>query len=1601
MIFNSRFSFFLVLIGVLLCANTVFAQKVSKQYLPAKSRETPDFMRPFYQKSEQDWLLFNVNKLDKGFAGFEKEEAAEQKHAAKHNLTQTKEEVLTGEENENAYILFYKRWRKSVDRYVQEDGTIKLPSTAVTEPTLSVNKPNSPTSSWSLLGPIETFWDGSTAKAPWQANIYAMAVSETNPSILYACPETGGIFKTIDKGLNWTSQTMNYAISTCTAAKIHPTNPDTVYIGRDDQLIRSYDAGATWTTNTMPWGDVNGIVFKPSDPTKVFVAGESGLYRNVSAGYTVTQATTFNVNGLQTGLPTWNRNGTGTACTAVAGTNQYYRVYPFTVSAAGSYTFTMCTPSSNFDGHASIYKNAFNGATPCATAANHLASDDDANSGGNCNNDPLITVTLATGTTYYLVTTSYNNLETGGYQWTFTGPSNATLTSIEASWIQVPSMNTNCMDVFYKTNDVNTMYCLKQGATNVEFWRSTDGGNSFAASMSGYPAITSTQGRMTTTIADANRLYIVLLGSTAPADIPHIIRSDDAGLTWSLKCTGVTGLTGSTASPLGMSNGQGFYDLDILANPNNADEVIAASTSAYKSTNGGTTFTAVGGYQGSLGIHPDIQEMVAVGGDTWITTDGGINYSTDFFSTAANFSPRFKGIFASDMWGFAQGWNEDIVGGGRYHNGNTVLSETYNAGEAIRLGGGEAPTGYYMLGRPRYIAFSDISPRIVPIVRSTAATTFSFTKFPNENGYGSDASEVEFSPYCYNHIYLGNAKDFWKSTNGGITWTTLSTLAGDIRQFEISRSNPNVIYLATNTPTQLQKSIDGGLTWSILTLPAGASANKVSIALSFTDENALWITSPSNTSNNRVFKSVNGGTTWTNMTTATINSQAYLNIIQQAGTDNGVYLLGDNGKVFYKSDSEADWVIFNTGLPPIQYNIHVKPFYRDAKLRSAGDQGIWQIDFYEPSAPLAQPTVDKLTSQCVRDTFYFEDYSAFKQAGGTWAWTFSGSPTYVSATNVRNPKVVFGAIGTYDFSLTITNSAGTSTKAVIGKIQITENLCGIDTVAGKSLELLAAGDYAEQITPLNVSTNTITLSCWIKPNGTQTSNAGILFSGSNGATGINFRTANQVGYHWADGAGSYNWAGGPTLPADVWSHLALVVNGTSATVYLNGIAYTRTATHSAVNFNSVFQMGIDRSNTSRNFKGQIDEVAMYNRALTQNEVRELMNLTKNNPNTGSLPNNDATLLAYYQFNEGSSKPTYDKVGARHLNLLGTATKNTISTAPVGGGTYSRMAVTTGGTYTFTRPNINLTFPNTGVVPNGDLVVSKLNTAPDQNCTTNMLPLPTGYYIIRNYGANATFAPLTGIQFNAVKGTTPTMTGLAGDIWLYKRPSNSDGATWGTRIGAATTVTNNNGTGDITYTTGLSVTSFSQFAIGIDPVSLPVTFLSFSFQGKNAKKYIQLTWQTVSEVNFKQFEVERSDNGINFYKIGIVRAKGKGQYDFFDENPLPSINYYRLKMVDNDDTYVYSNIITVVRKTLNAYNTVVSPNPSNDGWFTLTCKDAPITNNDVNITIVNTIGQVVQTIQLAGANFQQPVHFNIPNSGVYFMTIRFAGGEAITKKLVVE
>jgi len=94
--------------------------------------------------------------------------------------------------------------------------------------------------------------------------------------------------------------------------------------------------------------------------------------------------------------------------------------------------------------------------------------------------------------------------------------------------------------------------------------------------------------------------------------------------------------------------------------------------------------------------------------------------------------------------------------------------------------------------------------------------------------------------------------------------------------------------------------------------------------------------------------------------------------------------------------------------------------------------------------------------------------------------------------------------------------------------------------------------------------------------------------------------------------------------------------------------------------------------------------------------------------------------------------------------------------------------------------------------------------------------------------------------------------------------------------------------------------------------LPVDFIHFTGQQKEA--FIQIDWTTASEVQNDFFDIERSVDGYHFEKIGKVNGSGDSDeleyYEFLDRDPLADINYYRLKQVDFNGKYVYSNVISV-------------------------------------------------------------------------------------------
>jgi O-glycosyl hydrolase len=149
---------------------------------------------------------------------------------------------------------------------------------------------------------------------------------------------------------------------------------------------------------------------------------------------------------------------------------------------------------------------------------------------------------------------------------------------------------------------------------------------------------------------------------------------------------------------------------------------------------------------------------------------------------------------------------------------------------------------------------------------------------------------------------------------------------------------------------------------------------------------------------------------------------------------------------------------------------------------------------------------------------------------------------------------------------------------------------------------------------LNLNTNTVTISAWIYPIGTPAAYCGLVFCRPGGdASGFNFTTGGQLGYTWnQNNSDTWAWSSGLVPPLQRWSFVALVISPESAITYLcntNGVhSATNAIAHTAEAFNTSTLLGgdtADGGNGGKNFNGIMDEVAIFNSALTPPQVLNL------------------------------------------------------------------------------------------------------------------------------------------------------------------------------------------------------------------------------------------------------------------------------------------------------------------------------------------------------------------------------------------------------------
>ena len=610
------------------------------------------------------------------------------------------------------------------------------------------------------------------------------------------------------------------------------------------------------------------------------------------------------------------------------------------------------------------------------------------------------------------------------------------------NWTQLFTQRT--YDVKLNTGDANIVYMVKNnpGLIICEFFRSTDMGATWTLQSSGWynstdPARNDGGARIAVSSSDPNRVYAYLIGESKSDDYGFIgvYKSTDGGQSWTLP-NGPAGGPYTSSHP-NLAYGypswtyhQGFYNCAITASNSNPDQILIGGLNLWRSNDGGATFTSVAGYVGGPhNIHVDMQDFRQIGNVSWITTDGGIYRSEDFCITQPQF--KMNGLHGSDYWGFGSGWNEDVLVGGLYHNGNLAHHEVYGQGVFLELGGGEAPTGYVNPGNNRKTYFSDIQGATIPVDLNDPIQYFSIGMSPNESYWAAESSEMEFHPNCYSTVWLGRENKLWKSNDSGGSYNLVHAFGtntqNEVKYIEVSSTNPDVIYLnqqpSSGSVGYLWKTTDGGQTWIQLSIPSGNS-RRLLMTLDPRNENHLWIAYPSGSNGNKVYETTNGGNSWSNITSAVLNNESIQSIVHIAGT-NGALYVGTSRAVYYRNET-GTWSLDNVGLPTFTNVNILKPFYRDGKIRLASyGKGIWQSALNEqPELPIARIMVDKLSQSviCSADSFYFEDHSFLNHDGASWYWRFpTGSPT---VSNERNPAVFFSSPGTHLAILAVTDGNG-------------------------------------------------------------------------------------------------------------------------------------------------------------------------------------------------------------------------------------------------------------------------------------------------------------------------------------------------------------------------------------------------------------------------------------------------------------------------------------------------------------------------------------------------------------------------------------------------
>jgi len=617
-------------------------------------------------------------------------------------------------------------------------------------------------------------------------------------------------------------------------------------------------------------------------------------------------------------------------------------------------------------------------------------------------------------------------------------------TNSGGSWTQTFSGG-NFKDIVFHPTNSNIVYAARYGNNLAYFYKSTNNGVSWTRITSGLPS-NGYRGTIAVSKALPNLVYFLI---TNQRTFKGMYVSYNSGTNFKTQST-TPNVMDYTAPFTSTTAGQAWYDLDIAANPKNPNEVYVCGVNVFRSTDTGKTWVINAHWVGSGGVpavHADhhVMEFHPITNDLYTGNDGGIHKTSNNGTTYEELTSDLR---VAQIYRTAQArTNKDWVISGYQDNGTGMMRGnkdwyTVMGGDGMDCQIDPTDTKW---------AYSDL---YYGDVRRYTNGFFSGQIAKNGikgiNEQGAWVTSFILKEGTPSTMFIGY-DNVWRSTNvqaatASVAWTKVSAFSNsaDIHYLENCISAPNTMYVSKKDGYMYKSTnVNAGTpTWTQCARPTGTYPRWIETDPG--NANTVYIAQ-----SNNIYKSTNGGTSWTDISGNLPNSVIHCIKYDSSAGMEAIYV-GMSVGVYFKDSTMTNWVLFNKNLPKTSeitdLDIYYDPAFPECSHITASTygRGTWKSYLYPSASRKPKPKFSAAETNVViscgtNSTILYNESCDFPTR---FLWKVTPAVTYINGTDScsENPEIRFNTAGFYTVKLVADNCNGIDSTEKKGYITVLDSV---------------------------------------------------------------------------------------------------------------------------------------------------------------------------------------------------------------------------------------------------------------------------------------------------------------------------------------------------------------------------------------------------------------------------------------------------------------------------------------------------------------------------------------------------------------------------------